>query len=126
MEPTYVSYSEDYDNTLLEQAQQLAEKAIQLDSTFANGYELLSRLYRFKGEEEKANYYNFLFLKNKEYFNLELVYYNENYVKYNLIPAAISMLKNRAQEKYEELVEQNIIGPEDEEYRADYQHSEDQ
>ncbi|MFH1037759.1 MAG: hypothetical protein V1789_03705 [PVC group bacterium] len=119
LEPVHSIYSEENDNTLLEEAQKLAEKAVQLDPTFANAYEFLSSLHGFKRELEKANHYKYLFLMNKEYFNLELLYYNENLLKYNWIPSAISLLRSRAPEKYEELVKQNIIGPDDEEFRTD-------
>jgi len=101
LEPIYLSYSSDHDNSKLEYARELLEKAVAIDPTLATAYYELGHIHGFKGDEPSLAY-NILFLKHRDSIDMELIFYNEG-TKRQLIKNALQSVKLHAPEKLEEL-----------------------
>lgn len=94
LEPVYSVYSESNDNALLEKAQELAEKAIELDPKFANAYNLLATIHNFRNEREIGKQYYYQFYDNIQHLNMELIYYSED-TRDNWTKAAAHIFESR-------------------------------
>ncbi|MCX6348468.1 MAG: hypothetical protein NTV79_03055 [Candidatus Aureabacteria bacterium] len=101
LEPIYLVYSKDQDNSKLEYAQKLLEKAIAIDPTLATAYNELSRIHGFK-KDAPALDYDVLLLKHRDSIDMELVFYNPG-TKRNLIKNAFQSVKLHAPERLKEL-----------------------
>ena len=101
LEPIYLSYSPEQDNTKLEYARELLEKAVAIDPNLAVAYERLGRIHGFKGAEPAVNY-NVLFLKHRDSIDMELLFYNTG-TRNQMIKNALQSVKLHAPEKLKEL-----------------------
>jgi tetratricopeptide (TPR) repeat protein len=101
LEPIYLEYSPDQDNSKLEYARELLEKAVAIDPTLAMAYYELGHIHGFKKDESSLGY-NIMFLKYRDSIDMELIFYNEG-TKRQLIKNALQSVKLRAPEKLKEL-----------------------
>ncbi len=101
LEPIYLTYSLEQDNTKLEHARELLEKAVSIDPKMAVAYEMLGRIHGFKGDEPSVNY-NVLFLKYRDSIDMELLFYNTK-TRNQMIKNALQSVKLHAPEKLKEL-----------------------
>ena len=101
LEPIYFVYSKDQDNSKLEYAQQLLEKAIALDPTLANAYNELGLIHAFKKDAPPIDYYVSL-LKHRATIDMELVFYSPG-TRNSLIKNALQSVRMHAPERLKEL-----------------------